>query len=177
MGGDQLLSDDLVSEEFTFDRAQLEVAPTGWGLSGVGASGRLDGYCRSCTIQARMGNGRVLVNGGGQVGVCHTTGCRGYMGQHLVKALPGIQVDIYEKLPVPYGLVRFGVAPDHPEVKNCISTFNKTVTNPSVTYCGNVCLGRDVSLSSLRANYNSVLLTYGADEDRTLGIPGENLEN
>jgi len=78
--GDQLLSDDLVSEEFTFDRAQLEVAPTGWGLSGVGASGRLDGYCRSCTIQARMGNGRVLENGGGQVGVCHTTGCRGYMG-------------------------------------------------------------------------------------------------
>ena len=78
---------------------------------------------------------------------------------------------------MPYGLVRFGVAPDHPEVKNCISTFNKTVTNPSVTYCGNVGLGRDVSLSSLRANYNSVLLTYGADEDRTLGIPGENLEN
>jgi len=100
-----------------------------------------------------------------------------YATQHLVKALPGIQVDIYEKLPVPYGLVRFGVAPDHPEVKNCISTFNKTVTNPSVTYCGNVGLGRDVSLSSLRANYNSVLLTYGADEDRTLGIPGENLEN
>ena len=70
------------------------MAPTGWGFSGVGASGRLDGYCRSCTIQARfisykenglgemtiptgrMGNGGVLENGGGQLGVCHTTGCR-----------------------------------------------------------------------------------------------------
>ena len=88
-----------------------------------------------------------------------------------------LQVDIYEKLPVPYGLVRFGVAPDHPEVKNCISTFNKTVSNQAVTYCGNMCLGKDISLADLRANYNSVLLTYGADEDRTLGIPGEDLEN
>ena len=88
-----------------------------------------------------------------------------------------LQVDIYEKLPVPYGLVRFGVAPDHPEVKNCINTFNKTVANPAVTYYGNMCLGKDFSLEVLRANYNSVLLTYGADEDRTLGIPGEDLEN
>ena len=88
-----------------------------------------------------------------------------------------LQVDIYEKLPVPYGLVRFGVAPDHPEVKNCITTFNKTVSNPAVTYYGNMCLGKDFSLTDLRANYNSVLLTYGADEDRTLGIPGEDLEN
>ena len=78
---------------------------------------------------------------------------------------------------MPYGLVRFGVAPDHPEVKNCISTFNKTVSNPAVTYYGNMCLGKDVSLLDLRTNYNSVLLTYGADEDRTLGIPGEDLEN
>jgi len=100
-----------------------------------------------------------------------------YATQHLVKAVPGIQVDIYEKLPVPYGLVRFGVAPDHPEVKNCISTFNKTVSNPAVTYYGNMCLGKDINLEDLRANYNSVLLTYGADENRTLGIPGEDLEN
>ena len=62
-------------------------------------------------------------------------------------------------------------------MKNCISTFNKTVSNPAVTYYGNMCLGKDISLEDLRANYNSVLLTYGADEDRTLGIPGEDLEN
>ena len=111
--GDQLLSDDLVSEEFTFDRwpsllffvllvvwksffhvpirTQLEVAPAGWGFSGVGASGRLDGYCRSCMIQARcifieepklmltivrMGNGGEVESRSGQLGVCQTTGCR-----------------------------------------------------------------------------------------------------
>nr|CAD7203301.1 unnamed protein product [Timema douglasi] len=91
--------------------------------------------------------------------------------------LPNAQVDIYESMPVPFGLVRFGVAPDHPEVKNVINTFTKTARNPNVRFIGNVSIGRDVSLDELRHAYHAVLLTYGADQDRALDIPGENLGN
>jgi adrenodoxin-NADP+ reductase len=100
-----------------------------------------------------------------------------YAAQHIVKALPEARVDIYEKLPVPFGLVRFGVAPDHPEVKNCINTFTKTANNPNVNFFGNMTLGTDFSLSELRASYHAVLLTYGANMDRLLDIPGEHLGN
>nr|CAD7393206.1 unnamed protein product [Timema cristinae] len=95
----------------------------------------------------------------------------------LKRLLPNAQVDIYESMPVPFGLVRFGVAPDHPEVKNVINTFTKTARNPNVRFIGNVSIGRDVSLDELRHAYHAVLLTYGADQDRALDIPGENLGN
>nr|CAD7456832.1 unnamed protein product [Timema tahoe] len=91
--------------------------------------------------------------------------------------LPNAKVDIYESMPVPFGLVRFGVAPDHPEVKNVVNTFTKTARNPNVRFIGNVSIGRDVSLDELRHAYHAVLLTYGADQDRALDIPGENLGN
>jgi adrenodoxin-NADP+ reductase len=84
---------------------------------------------------------------------------------------------LLEKLPVPYGLVRFGVAPDHPEVKNVINTFNKTAENPSFNFYGNISLGKDVSLKQLRNLYDVVVLCYGADFDTSLGIPGENSKN
>ncbi|KAF5276889.1 hypothetical protein FQA39_LY06440 [Lamprigera yunnana] len=100
-----------------------------------------------------------------------------YAAQHLIKCLDSVQVDIYERLPVPFGLVRFGVAPDHPDVKNVIHTFTKTAENPNVRFIGNVNLGTDVTLKQLRAAYDCVLLTYGAEESRKLDIPGENLSN
>jgi len=112
---------------------------------------------------------RVAVVGAGPAGF--------YASQQIVKARDDVVVDIYEKLPVPFGLVRFGVAPDHPEVKNCINQFNKTMENPRVNFFGNVALGSDVSLEQLRSNYHAVLLTYGAEEDRLLGVPGEDLDN
>lgn len=67
-------------------------------------------------------------------------------------------MDIYEKRPVPFGLVRYGVAPDHPEVKNVINTFTKTAQNPRVNFFGNVMLGKDVSMKQLLHSYHAVVL-------------------
>lgn len=67
-----------------------------------------------------------------------------------------------EKLPVPFGLVRFGVAPDHPEVKNVINTFHKTATNSRVQFLGNVNVGTDVTVDQLRQFYHAVLLVYAS---------------
>lgn len=78
---------------------------------------------------------------------------------------------------MPFGLVRFGVAPDHPEVKNVINTFTKTAENPRFRFFGNLSLGKDVTLEQLRVCYDVVLLSYGADIDATLGIPGEDKKN
>lgn len=72
--------------------------------------------------------------------------------------LPEASVDIYEKLPVPFGLVRYGVAPDHPEVKNVINTFTKTAKSPQVRFFGNVSLGMDIALKDLQNAYHAVLL-------------------
>ncbi|KAL0268920.1 UNVERIFIED_CONTAM: hypothetical protein PYX00_010699 [Menopon gallinae] len=113
--------------------------------------------------------GKICIVGGGPAGF--------YAAQRLIKLLPEATVDIYEKLPVPFGLVRYGVAPDHPEVKNVINTFTKTAKSPQVSFFGNVTLGRDITLNDLQFAYHAVLLTYGAEGDRRLNIPGENLEN
>ena len=67
----------------------------------------------------------------------------------VFQAVPRVRVDIYEQLPVPFGLVRFGVAPDHPEVKNVINTFTKTANSPQLRFVGNVKLGQDLSLQEL----------------------------
>jgi adrenodoxin-NADP+ reductase len=100
-----------------------------------------------------------------------------YSAQYLLKHLPNSQVDLIEKLPVPFGLVRFGVAPDHPEVKNVINTFTKVAQSPNFRFLGNLTLGQDVSLEELRQRYDVVLLAYGAEIDAKLDIPGENKHN
>lgn len=75
-----------------------------------------------------------------------------------MQTVPHVKVDIYEQLPVPFGLVRFGVAPDHPEVKNVINTFTKTAKSPQLRFVGNVTLGRDLSLKELKDAYHAVVL-------------------
>ncbi|NXS95671.1 ADRO protein, partial [Jacana jacana] len=110
---------------------------------------------------------RVCVVGSGPAGF--------YTAQHILKHHGGAQVDIYEKLPVPFGLVRFGVAPDHPEVKNVINTFTQTAHSERCAYYGNVTVGRDITVAELRQAYHAVVLSYGAEDNRVLGIPGENL--
>ncbi|KAF2639469.1 FAD/NAD(P)-binding domain-containing protein [Massarina eburnea CBS 473.64] len=92
-----------------------------------------------------------------------------------MKKVEDVVVDMYEQLPVPYGLVRFGVAPDHPEVKNCEATFEEVAASPRFNYVGNVRVGRDLELSEMKAHYDAILFSYGASEDRRLGIPGEDL--
>lgn len=76
----------------------------------------------------------------------------------LLQLIPGCQIDIYEKLPVPFGLVRYGVAPDHPEVKNVINTFTKTAMHKNVRFIGNVTLGQDLTYYQLKQSYNAVVL-------------------
>uniref|UniRef100_K7FK23 NADPH:adrenodoxin oxidoreductase, mitochondrial n=1 Tax=Pelodiscus sinensis TaxID=13735 RepID=K7FK23_PELSI len=98
-----------------------------------------------------------------------------YTAQHLLKHHQLAQVDIYEKLPVPFGLVRFGVAPDHPEVKNVINTFTQTARSDRCSFYGNVTIGKDVMVEELEQAYHAVVLSYGAEDNRILGIPGENL--
>ncbi|XP_030915786.1 NADPH:adrenodoxin oxidoreductase, mitochondrial [Geospiza fortis] len=95
--------------------------------------------------------------------------------QHILKHHGGALVDIYEKLPVPFGLVRFGVAPDHPEVKNVTNTFTQTARSGRCGFYGNVTVGRDVTVPELQRAYHAVVLSYGAEDNRVLGIPGENL--
>ena len=107
---------------------------------------------------------RVCIVGSGPAGF--------YTAQQLLKSDKNVIVDIYEKLPVPFGLVRYGVAPDHPEVKNVISTFETVAQNERCNFYGNVNIGTDVTTRDLRELYDAVVLAYGADNDKTLGIRG-----
>jgi adrenodoxin-NADP+ reductase len=110
---------------------------------------------------------RVAIIGSGPAGF--------YTAYRLMNKVQDAVIDMYEQLPVPYGLVRFGVAPDHPEVKNCQDTFEEVALSPRFNYIGNVRVGHDVALSSLALHYDAILFSYGASEDRKLGIPGEDL--
>ncbi len=86
-----------------------------------------------------------------------------------------ISVDMLERLPTPFGLVRFGVAPDHQKIKSVTRAFEKVAARPNVRFFGNVDVGRDVTLDALRAHYDQICFATGAQTDRRLGIPGEDL--
>jgi adrenodoxin-NADP+ reductase len=90
-----------------------------------------------------------------------------------------LKIDIFEKLPVPYGLVRYGVAPDHPEVKNVIHKFDSVLAHDKVRFFGGIGLGTteethvSLNVHQLQKAYNAVVLAYGASKDKALRIPGE----
>lgn len=84
-------------------------------------------------------------------------------------------IDIFDRLPTPYGLVRDGVAPDHPSIKKVTERFERVAADQRVRFFGNVSLGADVSCDDLRAHYHQVVYAVGARSDRRLGIPGEDL--
>jgi ferredoxin--NADP+ reductase len=86
-----------------------------------------------------------------------------------------IEVDLYERLPTPWGLVRAGVAPDHPKIKSVTRVYEKTAAHPRFTFFGNVELGRHISRDELLARYNAVIYAVGTPADRPMGIPGEEL--
>ncbi len=87
----------------------------------------------------------------------------------------GIDVDVIDKLPVPFGLVRYGVAPDHFSIRSVRDTLDHIWDRPGVRFLGNVEVGSDVSIDELRSAYHAVVLTYGASSDRRLDIEGEDL--
>src|SRR5689334_23446109 len=80
------------------------------------------------------------------------------------------RIDIIDRYPVPYGLIRFGVAPDHQSLKAVSKRYDKVAESAGVDFIGNVCIGRDLSVSELLELYDSVILATGAPKDRRLGI-------
>jgi ferredoxin--NADP+ reductase len=99
-----------------------------------------------------------------------------YTAEALEKAYgEGARIDILDRYPVPYGLIRFGVAPDHQSLKAVSKRYDKVAESAGVDFIGNVCVGRDVSVSELLELYDAVILAVGAPHDRKLGIPGEDL--
>ncbi|HVX70822.1 MAG TPA: FAD-dependent oxidoreductase [Mycobacteriales bacterium] len=86
-----------------------------------------------------------------------------------------VQVHVYDRLPAPFGLLRYGVAPDHIKMKNLAATLQRIIEHDNVGFRGNVDVGRDVTVPELLADYHAIVYTYGASIDRKLGIPGEDL--
>jgi adrenodoxin-NADP+ reductase len=88
-----------------------------------------------------------------------------------------VQVDIFDMLPVPYGLIRSGVAPDHQSIKAVYRRYEATSLNANVRFLGNVEIGRDVSIAELQSLYDAVVLATGAPRDKRAGLPGEDKAN
>lgn len=99
-----------------------------------------------------------------------------YAAEALLKSGKTVAVDMIERLPAPFGLVRNGVAPDHPKLKQAIQVYEKIAEFPAFAFFGNVTIGRDVMVEELRRLYHAVIFTCGAETDRKLGIPGEDLK-
>jgi len=106
-------------------------------------------------------------------------GPTGYYAADQLFRQPGLvaEVDMYDRVPTPYGLVRAGVAPDHQKIKSVTASFDKVAANPRFRFFGCVELGRHVTVEDLRKHYHMLLYTTGAQTDRRMGIPGEDLKN
>lgn len=109
---------------------------------------------------------RVAIIGSGPAGV--------YAADALTQH-DDVSVDVMDRLPAPYGLVRYGVAPDHLKIKSIILALQKMLERPGVRFLGNVDVGADLTLDDLHQHYDAVVFAYGAAVDRLLGVPGEDL--
>jgi len=98
-----------------------------------------------------------------------------YAAEALLKSGRTVNVDLVERLPAPFGLVRYGVAPDHPKLKEAILAYQIIARLPRFAFLGNVTVGRDVTVDELLAHYHAVVFACGAETDRHLGVPGEDL--
>ncbi len=98
-----------------------------------------------------------------------------YTAEDILRQNPHVKVDMFDKLPVPFGLVRYGVAPDHPKIKNVTKIYEKTASNLKFSFFGNVTVGKNISVFELKKFYDAVVFAYGAESDRHLGINGEDL--
>ena len=98
-----------------------------------------------------------------------------YAAEALVKSGREVQVDFFEALPCPFGLVRYGVAPDHQKIKSVTRVFDRIAARPNVGFLGNVTIGVDMGVEELRRFYDAIIFANGAQSDRRLDIPGEDL--
>jgi len=110
---------------------------------------------------------RVAIVGAGPAGV--------YVADVLMKSGTDVSIDLFERQPAPYGLIRYGVAPDHPRIKGIITALRQVLSKPQVRLLGNVEYGVDIKLDDLREHYDAVVFTTGAEKDRDLDIPGIDL--
>ena len=108
---------------------------------------------------------RVAVIGAGPAGI--------YASNLLAKQ--GVNIDLFEQMPAPFGLIRYGVAPDHPRIKGIIASLHRVLDTPTIRLLGNIHIGEDITIAQLHEYYDAVLLATGAVADRDLDIPGENL--
>lgn len=100
-----------------------------------------------------------------------------YVADHLFRQGDLVaEVDMFDRLPTPFGLVRAGVAPDHQKIKSVVKVFDKIASRPNFRFFGNVEFGKHIYLEDLKAHYHQICYTTGAQTDRRMGIPGEDLE-
>ena len=110
---------------------------------------------------------RVAVVGAGPAGF--------YAAEHLLRQERPVTVDLFDRLPTPFGLVRGGVAPDHPKIKSVTRVYDKVAAHPGFRFFGNVTAGRDLTVDDLARHYHAVVWAVGAEAERRLEIPGEDL--
>jgi ferredoxin/flavodoxin---NADP+ reductase len=111
---------------------------------------------------------RVAVVGAGPAGF--------YVGEHLLRRPDVVvELDMFDRLPTPFGLVRLGVAPDHQKIKAVTAAFDKVAAHPRFRFFGGVELGKDLTVADLRVHYHQIVYATGAQTDRRMGIPGEDL--
>jgi len=110
---------------------------------------------------------RLAIVGAGPAGV--------YVADVLMKSGAEVSIDLFERQPAPYGLIRYGVAPDHPRIKGIVKALRQVLSKPQVRLLGNVEYGIDIKLDDLREHYDAVVFTTGAEKDRDLDIPGIDL--
>ncbi|WP_338834473.1 NAD(P)-binding protein [Bradyrhizobium septentrionale] len=96
-----------------------------------------------------------------------------FAAEALLKSNLRLQVHMFDRLPTPFGLVRSGVAPDHASIKGVSRVFDRIAEDSAFEFCGNIEIGKDISLNELRRTYSAVVLAHGAAADSKLGIPGE----
>ena len=115
---------------------------------------------------------RVAIVGAGPAGI--------YAADALMKSDtaqdPGVSIDLFERMPAPFGLIRYGVAPDHPRIKGIITALHKVLDKPQIRLLGNLDYGTDFTLDDLQRFYDAVIFSTGANADRALNIPGIDLD-
>ncbi|HET6709301.1 FAD-dependent oxidoreductase [Amycolatopsis sp.] len=99
-----------------------------------------------------------------------------YAADILDKSDADVQIDLFERMPAPFGLIRYGVAPDHPRIKGIVTALEKVLSKPNIRLLGNIDYGTDIKLDELREFYDAVIFSTGASADRALDIPGIDLD-
>jgi ferredoxin--NADP+ reductase len=119
-------------------------------------------------VNARTRPLRVAIVGAGPAGI--------YTANELMASGRDVSIDLFERMPAPFGLIRYGVAPDHPRIKGIVTALHKVLDKPQVRLLGNVEYGTDIDLATMRRFYDAVIFATGADMDRALPLPGIDLD-